>query len=962
MAGSPGYPVFRLSLAGSAHSLSENRVVLHDLVPWSVDGATSVAFSITGGPLGTLPDAYAGKSFALYQDEGSGEALIFAGDVTQGPGISYDPDIGWIRSYQATGLYDRGNLLPVTNPEDATDTVSFNESRESGTYRADRAGRTVGEMLFYVLDAPENATPLDGLGIGGYGTIPTTRATAHATVSSGAVTVVVDDGGAGYDSGDAPTVLLIGGEGTYTSATPTITGGAVASVSVSGSSGYVTAPNVVITALPANTVTDLLSLDLIPPYPVTVAGERLLQAIQGVIKSNQPNHFVHVEPAGVMRVHDARDASAVTLTMDSATQVPAVDVAGINMSRSVDGCYSRVVVRGGPKVDAVLLGLDEGTLEEHFDHDGLTSEADIKALWRPTHFTNPASTGLAKFTAGISAGAVNALTNGFKGFGYTASTTYNLAFTGGGGSGAAATMTTDSSGQYTSHSITNGGSGYTTAPTVIAPPPANTALDSGTCSCTSTTEVEITSADTRRTWAANYWDQTAAGRQGTIFLSDSTVSGVDIGTSAGVVANDAITAGGSATVTLDRTLPATTFDTYVLVGTAGEGALVWRNHRPVDTDVRASLASYFPFPVAYAGTKGASATLTSFPIGLITKGESVSTCPVRVDVDSGAFIFDQPVVNFYGADIADDEAAATENVPDNVQVLAAVVKGSLEAIKPADSKGAAQYSGTLATVEGIERTLYVGAPSWIDAGQQANMERYSQEVLDSVSNTVVEGTIPLLGWDSQFMSPGKAITLAGDGYDTPWDSEEIPVVSARYAIRAGQAPRYVTTLQVSNRRAAYSASMFERPLPTGLMIGGDIAAGGLDGADLSPQWAGFAGVIGERPTSNVGYLGAAIPNAGRFLNAAMSLASNYVNTATTAASNYVGGAVGASHAYVAGAQAMTAQYQASAFSGQRWAPRQMHGNRYANLATDAALQANVFGPKGMPGEAGRKTDSPFAGE
>lgn len=66
----------------------------------------------------------------------------------------------------------------------------------------------------------------------------------------------------------------------------------------------------------------------------------------------------------------------------------------------------------------------------------------------------------------VTTGAVTGLPNLVPGSGFTPSSNGTLTFSGGGGSGAAGTFTTNASGAVASVSLTSGGSGYTSSPTV----------------------------------------------------------------------------------------------------------------------------------------------------------------------------------------------------------------------------------------------------------------------------------------------------------------------------------------------------------------------------------------------------------------------------------------------------------------------------------------------------------------
>jgi hypothetical protein len=175
----------------------------------------------------------------------------------------------------------------------------------------------------------------------------------------------------------------------------------------------------------------------------------------------------------------------------------------------------------------------------------------------------------------------------------------------------------------------------------------------------------------------------------------------------------------------------------------------------------------------------------------------------------------------------------------------------------------------------LERTLVVNIPSWIDTGRQADMETWAQDLLDSVKDSVVEGSIPLIGWASTYHTWGKAVKLVGDGFDTLWDDEYLPVVGCdvQFLERPMQ---YRTTLRVSNRRESYSAAAFDRPLPTGdLALGGTGFGGGIMMG--TPMWGGFAGGIGAAPTSNTAYMNTGNP----WMQMASAGRQNWLNNAAT---------------------------------------------------------------------------------
>jgi hypothetical protein len=851
--GTTGHPLFRFVVGGVDHDIVPNRVVFTNWTVYRRGGNSELHWSVCSRVLPTArPDAYLGQAVEWYTDEGS-EVLRFAGDCVDAGPWMLRPGQGWVRSYVAYGLAWRADLVPAVNPTDGTDRITWNQRRGQSGYRAALAGRSIGAMVRYLLEAPENAAALDGLGIGNYTAVPTTAAAAHATISGGAVTVVIDSGGAGYGSGTAPAVILVGGGGTYSSATASLTDGAVSGISVSGSTGYTSAPEVWISPLPLVTLQDLAVLAFVPPYPVSTSGSGLFQAVRAILSGSAPNHDPKILPDGTIRVYDLR----VFTTHDLEMGTDLVDVGGVQISHSIQGCASRVIVKGGPDVVAQLLTTagSPATLAEYFDHDGLTN-AQAKTAFRLRDYLSPENCGIAVFTANRSGTTIGSLTTVSHGHGYRASSSYSVSFTGGGGSGATASFTTDSVGKVASTTVVTAGTGYTSSPTVVVPSPDSSGVDSGTCSCSSATEVLVTSANVNRSWATNFWDQSATGRLGTIFLHDSSVANVDTEFSAGIVSCTSLTAGGTSTLTLDRELPQTTYDSYRVVGSAGGGSIVYRRYKPVASAVQGALIDYFPFAVAYSSSDGSAATMTRFPTAGIRKGRERYCAQLVTDPDLSTFLLPRPVVTYTGVQLGEGDTVPAGNLPDSVEVLAAVVRGNLGVTVPPDDDETPQYEGTLYTVEGVERTLYVPVPNWVDKGQVAHMTEYAEQLLDAVKDTRIEGSVPLLGWDATWYTPGQALTLSGNGYGTQWDTEPMPAVSCEVAIVEGAAVPFRTMIGVSNQRGALSPSAYERPIPRGWSLGAGLE--GFSGVGKL-QWAGYAGGLGGSAPSLSSFQGTMLP-------------------------------------------------------------------------------------------------------
>jgi hypothetical protein len=684
-------------------------------------------------------------------------------------------------------------------------------------FLASRAGRTTGQIVADVLEMPQNKAALSAVGVGNYSSAGT-GATATCTISGGAVqsTFTVSAGGSSYSV--APAVLLSGGGGSGATATAAVSGGAVTGITLTaGGSGYTSPPIVVLSTLPSATLTDIDALGIIPPFEVDVQGERILQALEGVVQSCHPNHWLHVDPSGNIRFLDPRTFAAdVTLTMDGSD--PRVGRPSITSDWS--SCYTRCEVRGNTLVVPVTLSLQpwpgssdpDGGLAEDFAHDGLTN-SQAKAQWRSTDFTTPTqSQGTATASATVSSGVITAITVGISGYNYTSAPTVQI--TDSTGSGATATASI-SSGAVSSITVTAGGHSYSATPTVTLTGPAVGQSDIGTCTMPSTTQVTITSTNPKANWAADYWDYSPTGHQGVVVLRQDAISAYTQYFTARIVANTSLSAGGTSTLTLDTPAPATTYTSYEIYGTAGGASYVYRRYKVTNAQIAAQLANYFPYPVAYRNSDGTAATLTSNAAGTVFYSSSGSApfqqsyIGVETDPESGTVLTARPTALMFSPD------GITPTPVNDFQAFVPVNTGALSTVYPSSG-----YAGTAYTALGLQRTKVISVNNWRDSSNLVNMTTFASEYLDSVKDIVYEGSIPYFGLLSSVLTVGHKLDIAGNGYSTGWETLAAPVIAVdlEYRERSG-ATSFVTTLTFSNRRAPYSGAALQRPSIQGQALG-----------------------------------------------------------------------------------------------------------------------------------------------
>jgi hypothetical protein len=831
--------------------------------PYAKDGYPMLSFARAIGKLTSGPDPWDAQAVTLTE----GGTLIFSGDT--GTHLThYDPRLGWVREWTCYGLAKRAEYICCTDSDVLTDTIRYNLPPDDPDFLASRAGRTLGQIVAAVLEMSQNHTALSAAGLGGFTSSGTgATATSALTGSTVSTTFTVTAGGSGYTT--APTVILSGGGGSGATATATVSSGVVTALTrTAAGSGYTSPPIVILSTLPSATLTDLDALNIIPPFEVDIAGERILQSLEGAVQSCHPNHFVQVDPLGKVRFLDPRTFAAdVTLTMDDPGD-PRVGRPTITADWS--GCYSRVVVRGHDLVVPVTLSLlpwtgssgSDGGLAEDFAHDGLTN-TQAKAQWRAQDFTSPSSSpGTATGNPTVTAGAISSIAVGIAGYGYTAAPTVAISDVSGTGATATATIT---SGAVTSFTVTAGGSGYSSTPTITLTGPSVGQSDIGTCTMGSTTSVTVTSANVHAAWSANYWDYSPTGHQGIVVLLSDVLSGLTQKFTARIIANTSLTAGGTSVLTLDSPAPATSYTSYEIYGTAGGASFVYRRYSVTNATIAAQLANYFPYPVAYRNSDGTAATLTSTAVGTVTLNGRTSGIGVTTDPTSGTILLSRPSALVFAAD------GITKTPVDDVQVFVPVHTGALSTVSPASS-----YAGTSYTALNIQRTKTISVNDWRDGSNSANMTLLAAEYLDSVKDVVYEGSIPYYGLLSSVLTIGHKLDIAGGTgggtYSTGWESLAVPIIAVdlEYCERSG-ATSYVTTLTFSNRRAAFSGAALQRPSMTGQpfgigggvgslsstveSIGESISTAGQVGAGLASQTGAVGSEIGRQTAMSTPDLG-----------------------------------------------------------------------------------------------------------
>jgi hypothetical protein len=331
--------------------------------------------------------------------------------------------------------------------------------------------------------------------------------------------------------------------------------------------------------------------------------------------------------------------------------------------------------------------------------------------------------------------------------------------------------------------------------------------DEGSCTCPSTTTVTITSSNALQHWISNYFDQTISGHQGQLYLAYSVITGVTSYAQRGIVSNTALTAGGTCTLTVDRPLAITTYDTYTILGLTGGAAAVWTVYElPSWAAAKVAPQSYQPTPFNNPG--GAGATLVSTAIGSVLWSATGSapfssvSVPIQVDVGTGFCHFAFPTFALAG-NAQPYDVRAFVPIYTNVNVCDSPTSGN---------------AGTYFTAKGLTRTLSLYIGGWRDPLNLANVQTWLDYERSAVENVVQEATFTYLGLLTGALEMGLSWSVADVSFTTGWEGAALPGIECElsWGVLAGEPMDHTTSVRVSNRMARYSVDQFLKPDRTGI--------------------------------------------------------------------------------------------------------------------------------------------------
>ena len=296
-----------------------------------------------------------------------------------------------------------------------------------------------------------------------------------------------------------------------------------------------------------------------------------------------------------------------------------------------------------------------------------------------------------------------------------------------------------------------------------------TGQDQGSCTCSSTTSVDLTSTQGPDyvDWTLDQLDQTNTGQHAILTVVNDVDSNIQQVFMSRVIANTATTSGGSSgnstTVTLDVPLPSTSYNSYRLYALSPAGNVVYRRYKVTNALIAHQMQQFFPYPFAFSFANGAAACMTSAPICNVFWSASgnppynMASIGVVIDPDAGTITTISPTSLVFGGGVV--------TPPTDVQVFLPVATGALEVFSPSSG----YFTGTAALIEGIDRIKVVTCRDWTDASNNANMQKYANELVQALCDVVLEGTTSYLGLATTFLTAGHAVQVTGNGYLTGWE-------------------------------------------------------------------------------------------------------------------------------------------------------------------------------------------------
>lgn len=325
--------------------------------------------------------------------------------------------------------------------------------------------------------------------------------------------------------------------------------------------------------------------------------------------------------------------------------------------------------------------------------------------------------------------------------------------------------------------------------------------DLGTVTDLSSTTVTVKSDVAARTWAVNFW----SGIGAEIVAYDPLATGIAFGESRRITACTALSAGGTSVLTLDAPLSNSGYTRYSIRGLYSDAAKVWRRIVPTNAWVREHLVKRFSHSQPWSPVDG-SVVQTTAPQAVVchsaTGAPPWNEFPVTFEVDpaDGSLWFHEPIVKPFSS-MASLMAGTPDGVPNEVKILVPYSRGALTVSVPETG-----FQGTAFAVDGLEREAVRDYPGWLDYRDRTSYAQLASEILDTAKDAVVEGALVHHGKLSAVLSKGVALSIAGNGYATGFETAAATVmqVALDFAPDGGSASRWTTRVGFSNRMRPFT--------------------------------------------------------------------------------------------------------------------------------------------------------------
>lgn len=332
--------------------------------------------------------------------------------------------------------------------------------------------------------------------------------------------------------------------------------------------------------------------------------------------------------------------------------------------------------------------------------------------------------------------------------------------------------------------------------------------DQGAITALTSTVVTVQSDYASENWPTNYW----SGIQGQIGVINPIINAQMGGFQENrhITACSALTAGGTATITLDSALNNSGYTRYQIVGQPGGLNYVWRKYLLSNTYVAEHLVEMFNHSVPFSiGMSNVSQVTT--PIGVIKYTEAGITTWVQARFEvvpydgttPGYILFYNPVVQYTSTQAQLNAGGSAVVAPEDVIVMVPYSRGTLEVTSPSGGG----YSGTAYSDFGVQRTLYRDYANWLDAGNNSNMQTLADNVLQTVCNAVREGHLIYHGKYTAALPTGSwpiALNVAIASGTTGYESMAAPVRTVTLTWPQEGGASWITGLSFSTRRQMYS--------------------------------------------------------------------------------------------------------------------------------------------------------------